>query len=433
MTTTMRTIPAGSLARFGEYVADLRTLLREEAPRSADPRLIAALDGQPSRKVREYVNIDALRRTGTFFTGTKLAKRVLKGVDTSGLSFDPACGTGDLLLAIAETLPLLDSFEKTMQAWGAVLAGCDLHEEFVATTKIRICLLGIRRGLPLPERPVNLRLLFPNVIQADGMGHQLKSSARNVVMNPPFSRVMASLECDWSHGSVSSAALFVDRWLDLIEREGRLIAILPDVLRTGSNYRAWRESILKRATIEKLSVVGRFDPGVDVDVFAVTFRRQNAVSPISNPWKWYKSKARSTVGDHFNVSVGNIVPHRDPKEGSVRTFLHAKGAPHWGEIRRIADRILTTRAIFKPPFVVIRRTSSPSDSARAIGTLVSGTRGVAVENHLFVLKPQRGTKKECSQLLQVLKSPSTSLWLNQRIRCRHLTVDAVKNIPWRVG
>lgn len=429
----MQTIPAGSLARFGEYVADLRTLLREEAPESRDPRLIAALDGQPTRKVREFVNIGALRRTGTFFTGTKLAKRVLEGTDTTGLSFDPACGTGDLLLALAEKLPLRRNFERTMQAWGSVLAGCDVHKEFVAATKIRICLLGIRRGLSLPKNPLDLRLLFPNIIQADGMEHKLESSPKSVVMNPPYSRVMASSECDWSQGSVSSAALFVDRWLDLIEREGRLIAILPDVLRTGSNYRAWRESILKRAAVEKLSVIGRFDPGVDVDVFTVTFRRQNAASLIANPWKWYKSKARSTVGDHFNVSVGNIVPHRDPKKGFFRPFLHAKGAPHWGEIRRIVDRILTTRTIFKPPFVVIRRTSSPRDSARAIGTIVSGARGVAIENHLIVLAPLQGTKKECSELLRVLKSPSTNIWLNQRIRCRHLTVDAVKNIPWRVG
>jgi len=435
MTMTMRTIPAGSLARFGEYVANLRTLLREGAPGSADPRLMAALDGQPTRKVREFVNIDALRRTGTFFTGTKLAKRVLKEVDplTTGFSFDPACGTGDLLLAVAENLPLRGSFEKTMRAWGSALAGCDLHKEFVAATKIRICLLGIRRGLALPQKPVDLRLIFPNIVQADGMKHELEPRPRNVVMNPPYSRVIASPECDWSEGSISAAALFVDRWLDLIASGGRLIAILPDVLRTGSNYRAWRESILKRATIENLSIVGRFDPRVDVDVFTATFRRQNPPTTSPNPWKWYKSKVHSTVGDHFDVHVGNVVPHRDPKHGSVRAFLHAKGAPRWGEISRISDRILTSRTVFKPPFVAVRRTSSPSDKMRALGTIVLGARGVAVENHLIVLTPKEGAKKECRALLQVLKSPVVSAWLNQRIRCRHLTVDAVRCIPWHLG
>ena len=431
----MQTIPAGSLARFGEYVADLRTLLRANAADSKDSRLIAALDGQPTLKVREFVGIAALRRTGTFFTGTKLAKRVLKGAGFlgHGLCFDPACGTGDLLLAVADTLPLQQTFEETMEAWGEILAGCDVHKEFVNAAKIRICLLGIKRGLPLPEKRLDLRTILPNIIQADGMRHEAVSPPQNIVMNPPYSWVTAPSECSWCEGSVSSAALFVDRWLDLVARGGRLIAILPDVLRTGSNYRAWRESMLKRAAVEKLSVVGRFDPGVDVDVFSACFLRQDTTRMISNSWKWYKNKARSTVGDHFEISVGNIVPHRDPKEGFVRAFLHARGAPRWEEIRRIADRIPTSRAIFKPPFVVIRRTSSPSDSARAIGTLVSGIRGVAVENHLFVLTPRQGTKKECHELLRVLKSPSTSVWLNQRIRCRHLTVDAVKNIPWRVG
>lgn len=431
----MQKIPASSLARFNGYVGDLRNLLDGNVTNSEDPRLIAALDGQPAQKIREFADITSLRRTGTFFTGIKLAKRVLKGISrlAEGLCFDPACGTGDLLLAAARSLPLQETFEKTIHTWGDLLAGCDIHKEFVIAAKIRICLLAIRRGLPLPEKSLDLRSIFPNIVRADGMHYEAASKPQKVVMNPPYSWVTAPSKCGWAEGLVSSAALFVDRWLDLVNNGGQLIAILPDVLRTGSNYRAWRESVLKRSVIEELRIIGRFDPGVDVDVFSATFRRQDCAAASSNCWKWYKNEIRSTIEGHFDIKVGNIVPHRDPKKGTMRPFLYAKRAPQWKEIRRISDRISTIRPIFNPPFVVIRRTSSPRDSARAIGTLVLGTRGVAVENHLLVLTPKQGGEKICRALLKVLKSPLTNRWLNLRIRCRHLTVDAVKNIPWLVG
>jgi hypothetical protein len=29
-----------------------------------------------------------------------------------------------------------------------------------------------------------------------------------------------------------------------------------------------------------------------------------------------------------------------------------------------------------------------------------------------------------------LKDPRTTTWLNERIRCRHLTVGAVRDLPW---
>jgi hypothetical protein len=53
---------------------------------------------------------------------------------------------------------------------------------------------------------------------------------------------------------------------------------------------------------------------------------------------------------------------------------------------------------------------------------------VAVDNHLLVLEPK--AERGIEELVQVLRRPETTEWLNQRIRCRHLTVDAVNQIPW---
>jgi hypothetical protein len=84
----------------------------------------------------------------------------------------------------------------------------------------------------------------------------------------------------------------------------------------------------------------------------------------------------------------------------------------------------------KPPFVAIRRTSRPGDRHRAIGTLITALQPVAVENHLIALRPKDGTVKACRELLYSLKDDRTTHWLDERIRCRHLTVAALNELPW---
>jgi hypothetical protein len=86
--------------------------------------------------------------------------------------------------------------------------------------------------------------------------------------------------------------------------------------------------------------------------------------------------------------------------------------------------------IFAPPFVAVRRTSSPSDRKRAVGSIILGNRPVAVENHLLVLTPNDGRLESCAELLVLLACDATSDYLNLAIRCRHLTTRSVMGIPW---
>jgi hypothetical protein len=66
---------------------------------------------------------------------------------------------------------------------------------------------------------------------------------------------------------------------------------------------------------------------------------------------------------------------------------------------------------------------------RAVATLVRGEGTVAIENHLIVLLPKDGRLKTCAKLLDSLKHENTTKWLNERIRCRHLTVSALSQLP----
>jgi hypothetical protein len=88
---------------------------------------------------------------------------------------------------------------------------------------------------------------------------------------------------------------------------------------------------------------------------------------------------------------------------------------------------------YQPPFVVVRRTSRRGDRHRAIGTIIAGHGPVAVENHLLILQPRDGSVRSCRRLLRVLRSPRTDEWFDQRLRCRHLTVAAMLELPWWEG
>jgi hypothetical protein len=425
----MQVIPSGSLKSFEIYTNELYNHFFISRTKRNDVALTAALNGEPGAKLRESVRGDLLRSTGTFFTGAAISRGLFQGLYQIEGAVDPSCGAGDLLIEVARKLPLKQTFEETIENWSQLLSGCDIHREFVAAAKLRICLVALQRGVPPPKSTLNVSRFLPNIVVEDGLLYEPLQKPRLVVMNPPYTRMIAPDYCSWGAGLVSSAALFVDRWLKVIPEGGRLVAILPDVLRTGSNYRLWRETVLKGRRLERVQILGRFDDFADVDVFRADFVVEDGATRPRD-WIWWKSKCRMTIGKQFAIGVGTIVPHRDPKTGTRRAYLNAKAAPAWGTCSRLTAKIRTKRKLFKPPFVVVRRTSSPNDPARAIGTIVLGTRPVAVENHLLVLTPFHRTLRECRKLIAVLKSHKTTKWLNRRIRCRHLTVEAVRDIPW---
>ena len=139
-----------------------------------------------------------------------------------------------------------------------------------------------------------------------------------------------------------------------------------------------------------------------------------------------------TVGELFVVSVGAVVPHRDPNKGRWSPFATSRTVPAWNIVREIGQHRRFEGTKVQPPFVTVRRTSSPRDPERAIGSVVLGKVPVAVENHLIVLKPKRGGQESCEFALQNLKDARTKAWLDERIRCRHLTVGALRELPiWR--
>jgi len=424
---------------FAEYVADLEKLVADATGVSRPVREVAiesALDGQPAAELRRLVPAKRLREAGAFFTGSATAQRAVNrlrnGKNSLPTILDPACGAGDLLVACTDSLPVKRNLDETLKLWGNSLFGRDLHDEFIRATKCRLILAALRRGVSSRAFDTASYMdSFPNIEFRCGLADvDAISSVDNIIVNPPFTMVDSPKSLKWASGTVNSAALFLDACLTHASPASRIVAILPEVLRSGARYEKWRDIICQNAIVRKIDILGQFDRWADVHVFILTLdvRKRRSRARTTN---WcVDTPAHKRIGDVFNVSVGPVVDFRAPHKGNWRPFVCSRSVAPWKTIRDVAPKRRFLGRVIEPPFVVVRRTSRPENQYRAVGTIIAGKHPVAVENHLLVLQPNDGTIKACQKLLKVLRLDSTNHWLNQRIRCRHLTVSSLSELPW---
>ena len=276
--------------------------------------------------------------------------------------------------------------------------------------------------------------LFPGIRVGDGLAiPEDLAQATHVVLNPPFSLLQTPQGIEWSSGQVSAAAVFVNHMMDKCEDGTDIAAILPDVLRSGTRYEKWRDHISRQATVECVSIWGMFDPWADVDVFLLEASIGNDSFEASMA-KWAGPKEQrvaDTLGSVAKISVGPLVPHRHRNRGQWHPYLHAQGLARWGRVNVASlPRKRFNGRVIAPPFIAVRRTSRPGDSGRAVGTMILGDKPVAVENHLIVVKPNDASLDACEEVLNRLRRDATDQWLDHRIRCRHLTVRALQELPW---
>jgi hypothetical protein len=437
MAVTNNKKPRKGIAAYGEYVAGLQRLALE--PNSAvnwQERTHAALNGEASAELRRVVSLKNRRRFGTFFTGSTLAAHFIghyPQLPPAAVIYDASLGGGDLLLAAASRLPLEKTLGRTLRQWGRQLTGTDLHAEFVRAAKARLVLLARQRhGLKAPIE-TSMAGRFPGIRVADGLTQfTAYKRATHLFLNPPFGLVDAPAECTWAGGRITAAAFHVVTALERSTPGTELLAILPDVLRSGSFTAHWRRRIEELADIRLVKPFGIFDSSADVDVFLLRAVRRKA-KQAAGRHRWTRETTRkvTTIGNFFDVHVGRVVPHRDPESGKKHPYIHPRCIPTWKVVRTFSEKRRHEGKAYQPPFVAIRRTSRPGHPYRAAATIISGKKPVAVENHLLVCEPKNKTLAACKNLMRQLKSEAVNKYLDTRIRCRHLTVGAVQAIPYK--
>ena len=376
------------------------------------------LNGQAGAEIRRLVPLHHQRRLGAFFTSHELADELadpLRSAKGRVTVADPCCGAGDLLLAAARAL----QGPVRLGVARASFVGIDLVHEFAQVARMRFALLARTFGLDVSAR----------ISAGDGMAAPAVGDASHVLLNPPFTVVQSHERCEWAQGNVNGAAHFLARLVVRLRPGTEVSAILPDVLRSGTRYRKWREFMADHLDFDTPEPKGRFDTWTDIDVFILRGRARPTRQRVRQS-PWVPKAAGPTVGGRFDISVGPLVDYRSPLEGPLVPYLVAKDFPNWGKIERVERTRRFSGRLHTGPLVVIPRTSRPGDQYRARAAVVTDPREVAIENHLLVAKPRRGGLAECERLLRQLQSQEVNDWLDQTIRCRHLTVGAMASIPW---
>lgn len=428
---------------FVPYVQALEDLVGQSMSAASNPLDVAlvqsALDGGPRKEIMRISDIDVLREDGVFFSGSDLAgiaaEKLSLSINNPIKCFDPACGAGDLLLACARFLPILPDLSSTLDLWGRYLFGLDIYEPFVRATKLRLALFALMRGAKGLVRKDFIGQSFPGIVVGDALlSSAFYKESDAIILNPPYSLKRMAEDVTWTKGKLSMAAVFIERAVNVSKVGTKIVAILPEVLRAGNRYKKWREVVEQKASINSISSYGQFDSHVDIDVFllSATVATNHYKSSNHDWWKWQLPElTNETLGDKFDISVGPVVPYRDPYEGHEYPFIHPRVVAAWSEVSRFPETRRYKGKVFCPPFIVVRRTSRPGDQYRAVASIIVGSTPIAVENHLLILQPKDGSLSTCRRLLSILKTTQTNDWLNQRIRCRHLTASSVKSIPWR--
>lgn len=426
-------------AGYKKFSSEVNTALSDLMGQKKTDRnsVEALLNGAAADALTTHVPRAVRSADGIFFSGKVLAEyvaeRLTKKLEKGCTIADPACGAGDLLLACARRFPKNQDFVSAVEKWGTQIVGIDIHESFAEAARARLTLLaanknknGLKDLLPAP--------LFSGIRQGSYFDNVAPVGEVDcVVMNPPFCTVKAPSDCNWASGTVQLAGLFVSTVLKNAKPGQEVVAVLPDVLRSGTRYARWRKEIAAASDVKHIHVHGRFDEKTDVDVFVIHLVKTTTYLPdrLVNWQKQEEDKAGEDVvrtRDYFSVSVGAYVPFRAKADDPSVTYLCVKDALPDGEVNPVGVCNFGG-TLHHPPFVVIRRTSNPGDPRRVIPTLVMGSGPMAVENHLIVLRPLDKKLKSCRKLMRVLKLPYVDVWMNAAIRCRHLTTSIVKNLP----
>ena len=417
--------------KFEEY---LNNLTHIEQFINTKQRLIKILDGEPSQIFRDSFPLDYRREQGTFFSSHRLSrilfKMAEKHISSNSKIVDPTCGIGDLLIPFAYKLSINKSFGEILNTFNSRIIGYDINPMLIKATKIRLYLLSklISGQHNLDGSSLEMKD-FNNIEIKNFDDFNIDLDPKDlIVFNPPFGAILAPENNIWGKGKIQTAAFFTSNLLDKIPEGTNVFAILPDVLRSGTRYNNWREKISQRADVLNIKKYGRFDKYTDVDVFLVHFQKKKStnVSVV----KWTPTTKKEKINKYFDICVGSVVPFRLNGEGKSFIYINTNNALPWKGLKCLTRKIRFDGKSHRAPFIVIRRTSSPNDKNRAVPTLINEKGNFVIENHLFVLTPKDGSVKTCRLLIKNLKNKKTNKWLNEYIRCRHLTKESLMELPW---
>lgn len=223
-------------------------------------------------------------KSGSFYTPPVLSKKIIEddNIDDANV-MDPCCGTGSFLIKLSEKY----SFDN--------IYAIDNDDIAVFIAKINLL-------LSFPEINAN-----PNVYPSDSLNLDIKiPKLKYICSNPPwgaFKNSDAYLNYRKIVGSSEIFSMFLYKFINVLEKGGRLSFILPESFLNVSLHSKIRNYICNNFTINRIEFLGRMFSDVFTPVILISIDK---ISPCDN----HKVKIKKD-GCEFEIEQSNYINNID--------------------------------------------------------------------------------------------------------------------------
>lgn len=196
-------------------------------------------------------NIGSRKATGSYYTPTKIVKRLISSLllnDDSKI-LDPCCGTGNFLLQLPKNI----AFEN--------IYGTDIDSTSVKITRLNM-------ALRYPNVPIDL--IFSHIFETDYLMDFKIENFSIILGNPPWGanfsdsqkKVLRANYKSTTNSNIESYDVFIEKSLQILTKHGQVSFVLPEALLNVKAHSDIRKIILNEANIKEIKYLGNVFDGV---------------------------------------------------------------------------------------------------------------------------------------------------------------------------
>ena len=249
-------------------------------------------------------NIGNRKATGSYYTPTKVVKKLIRKLDitVSSKILDPCCGTGNFLLQ----LPNDTCFENVY--------GNDIDSVSVKITRINM-------ALKYPNAPVEQ--ILTQITELNYLTEYNIDSFNYIIGNPPWGyefsdedkKVLREKYQTASGKNIESYDVFIEKSLIHLAQNGQLSFVLPEAILNVKSHMTIREIISQQSSIQYLEFLGNAFDGVQcpciIFQIAATGKPLSTVGMLVNDGKQeFKIELQRNVSSAYFSFITNDVEYK---------------------------------------------------------------------------------------------------------------------------